>query len=138
MGLDPSPSRELSGPPNSLPPESWSSRALSVRVEEQDATLLLRLTGEFDWACVGRVEAALDRISAATRHVVFDLRGLTFLDSGGLKTILRVNDRAGSGSFDLVVVRPRGLANRVFTLTRAGQQLAMVDRPPSRTAGTGA
>jgi hypothetical protein len=29
----------------------------------------------------------------------------------------------------LVVVRPRGTANRVFTLTRVGEELTMVDEP---------
>jgi hypothetical protein len=32
----------------------------------------------------------------------------------------------------VVVVRPRGRANRVFTLTRAGEQLSIVDQPEAR------
>lgn len=116
--------------------ESWSSRALGVRVEEQGTTVLLRLIGEFDRACVSRVEAALKRVSAAhTRRVVFDLKGLSFLDSEGLMAILRANERARSEPFEVVVVRPQGLASRVFTLTRAGAQLKMVDHVP-RPGGT--
>ena len=132
MWASASPAGEPSGRPATALPESWSTRALGVRVEHRDETLLLHLSGEFDWACVGRVEAALEQISAATRHVVFDLECLTFLDTRGLKTILRANARARSEDFDVVVVRPQGLASRIFTLTRAGEQLAMVDRPPHR------
>ncbi len=116
--------------------ESWSSRALGVRVEEQGTTVLVRLIGEFDRACVGRVEAALQRLSEGDiRRVVFDLKGLSFLDSRGLMAILRANERSRTEPFEVVVVRPRGLASRVFTLTGAGTQLQIVDHIP-RTNGT--
>jgi anti-sigma B factor antagonist len=102
-----------------------------LAVEKQGSTLFLRPRGEFDLAAVGRVENALGRVFevAATSRVVFDLRRLTFLDSSGLRTILRANERARAGAFKLEVVRPRGTANRVFTLTRVGEELTMVDEP---------
>lgn len=127
MGPSVSPAGELSS--RSAPPlsESLRSRDLGVRVEEQGTTLLLRLTGALDRAGVARVEAALERVSAATRRVVFDLQRLSFLDGPGLMTILRARERARAQPFELLVIRPRGLASRVFTLTRAGEQLTMVD-----------
>ena len=127
MGPSVSPQGEASrqSPPSSLP---VGSHAFCLRVEEFGSTLELHLTGEFDLAGVGRVEAALERVSDEhTRHVVFDLTNLSFLDCAGLHTILRANERSRGAAFDVVVVRPRGLANRVFTLTRAGQGLKLVD-----------
>jgi anti-anti-sigma factor len=102
-----------------------------LTVVDSGATSYLRLTGEFDLSGVGRVESALERIFQAPmmKRVVVDLRRLIFLDAAGLRTILRANDRARAEAFDLVVVRPRGSANRVFTLTRAGLELSMVDEP---------
>ena len=102
-----------------------------MTVEESDSTLLVRLAGDFDLAGVGPVENALDRLSRTPvlRRLVFDLRGLTFLDISGLHTILRAHARGRAEAFEVEVVRPRGLANRVFTLTQAGKQLGMVDEP---------
>jgi anti-anti-sigma factor len=102
-----------------------------LTVEESGTTSHLRLMGEFDRAAVGRVESALEHIVRApkTRRVVFDLRRLIFLDAAGLQTILRANERARAGAFELVVARPRGTANRIFTLTRAGRELSMLDEP---------
>jgi anti-anti-sigma factor len=104
---------------------------LHLSVEESGATSHLRLSGKFDLAGVGRVENALDRLFQAptTRRIVFDLCGLGFLDAAGLSAILRADQRARAAAVELVVVRPRGLANRVFTLTRAGAELSMVDEP---------
>lgn len=128
MGLSVSPD----GEPHRRPPhprkDAHRDEGFEIRVEQKGSTLLLHLSGELDWACIGRVEAALERLSdAQIKRVVLDLQELEFMDSAGLRTILRANDRARVERFELVVVRPRGLANRVFTLTRASKQLTLVD-----------
>jgi anti-anti-sigma factor len=107
-----------------------------LAVEEQGCTVFLRPLGEFDVAAVARVENALGRVfeGTATSRVVFDLRRLTFLDSVGLRTLLRANERARAGARELVVVRPRGTAGRIFTLTRVGEELRMVDDEPEAKA----
>ena len=94
----------------------------SLDSERDGATLCLTLAGDLDRGQIGRVERALEATrDKSVEHVVFDLRALTFLDSAGLRTILRVHKRAQSEAFGVTVIRPRGLANRVFTLTRAGE-----------------
>jgi anti-anti-sigma factor len=104
---------------------------LILAVEESDSTLRLRLAGDFDGSGVGSVEHALDRLSGAPapRRVVFDLRGLVFLGLAGLRTILAADARGRAEAFEVVVIRPRGPANRVFTLTSAGSRLRIVDEP---------
>jgi anti-anti-sigma factor len=104
---------------------------LLLAVEESDSALRLRLTGDFDQAGVGAVEQALDLLCDAPgpRRVVFDLRELAFLGLAGLRTILRTDARARAEAFEVVVVRPRGTASRIFTLTRAGERLSIIDEP---------
>jgi len=108
---------------------AFSARFQLAVEEEGCRTVFLRPLGEFDLAAVARVEDALGRVFEAptTSRVVFDLRRLTFLDSSGLRTLLRANQRARAGALELVVVKPRGTAGRVFTLTRVGEELRMVD-----------
>ena len=117
--------------PIAAAPREWlpHARCLTVTVREFRSTLHLRLTGEFDIAGVRAVENALERLdeAPAPRRVVFDLRGLTFLDIAGLRTILGADAKGRAEEFEVVVVRPRGTVNRVFTLTRAGEELSMVD-----------
>lgn len=101
----------------------------SVEAEREGATLLLSLAGEFDWAASERVEGALEKgCEIPIEHLVFDLSDLTFIDITALKIILKANEEAPMRGFDVTVVRPRGLANRIFTLTRAAETLEIVDR----------
>ena len=118
-----------SGTPESL--SHATASPLILAVDESDSTLRLRLTGDFDSEGVGSVEHALDRLSEAPapRRVVFDLRGLAFLGLAGLRTILEADARGRAEAFEVVVVRPRGTANRVFTLTPAGKRLSIIDEP---------
>ena len=99
-----------------------------VTVQESDATLHVRLAGEFDVAAVPLVERALDRLSRAPvlRRLVLDLTAVSFLDLAGLRTILRADARGRAEALEVVVVRPRGTANRIFTLTRVGEELRML------------
>jgi|SRR5687767_8723060 len=102
---------------------------LLVTVEESNSTLRLRLMGDFDGTGVGAVEQALGRLCVvpAPRRVVFDLQGLAFLGLAGLRTILRTDAQGQADGFEVVVVRPRGIANRIFTLTGAGARLRIID-----------
>ena len=110
-------------------PGTGKDEAFSVAAEREGATLCLTLAGDFDRAAIGRVEAALAAgREPSLEHLVFDLSGLTFLDVSGLRTLLKEHERAQADSVGVTVIRPRGLANRVFTLTRAGEILSMTDR----------
>jgi len=116
-------------PPRGSPPRA--ERSFHLSMQHDDATLHLRLTGALEWGCVGRVEAAVDQASQVrASRVVVDLRELDFLDLAGLRALLRANDRARAERFELIVVRPRRQVRRIFTLTRAGKELTMVDRAP--------
>ena len=110
-------------------PDATGEPYFSLEAGRDGATLCLKLAGEFDWAVVGHVERALENAGdIGLKHVVFDLSALTFIDISGLKVILGADERAQANGFDVTVVRPRGLANRIFTLTRAGETLEMTNR----------
>jgi len=99
-----------------------------VSVEHRERVALLHISGEFDLCAVSRVERAIDRaVGGPTDDVVFDLRGVSFLDCSGLRTILRADERARTEPFTVHVVRPPGPAARIFALTPSGKTLAFVE-----------
>jgi anti-sigma B factor antagonist len=101
---------------------------LKLSVEESGTTLVLRMAGDLDLSGVGQVMNALDRLEVGrTTQLIFDLRELAFLDLAGLRTILRANDHGRGHDIAVKVIKPRGLASRVFTLTRVHLELHLVD-----------
>lgn len=103
-------------------------RRLRLTIEDSASTLVLRIAGDLELAGIGQVLAALDRLDVEhTTQLVFDLREVAFLDMAGLKTILRANDHCRNHHIAVTVIKPRGLASRVFTLTRAHLELHLVD-----------
>jgi anti-anti-sigma factor len=63
------------------------------------------------------------------RHVVLDLRGLTFMDASGLRELTRQNEYAHQNRHNLAVVRGRKAIQRRLELTAVEEILVMVDEP---------
>jgi len=101
--------------------------SLDVRVEQHASVAVLHISGEFDLCGVARVERALDRaVGNPTDRVVFDLRGVSFLDLCGLETLMRADARARRESFAVAVVPPPGPAARIFAVTEGDQELRLL------------
>jgi anti-anti-sigma factor len=108
---------------------------LKLTGETSGSTLVLRMAGDLDLSSVGPVIAALDQLDVdRTTRLIFDLRELAFLDLAGLRTILHANDHCKKHHIRVTVIKPRGFASRVFTLTRVHRGLDLVD---SRALGDG-
>ncbi len=61
---------------------------------DSSGALTLTIVGELDIASVGVVDDAIDEyLSDESRRVVFDLGGLTFMDSTGLALMLQVSKK---------------------------------------------
>ena len=101
---------------------------LMLTVEDSTETVVLRMAGDLDLGGVGQVMYAVDRLDVdRTSLLVLDLENVTFLDLAALKTIMRANDHCKDHGIHATVIAPRGLASRVFTLTRAHRDLDLVE-----------
>ncbi|MGI8801297.1 MAG: STAS domain-containing protein [Solirubrobacteraceae bacterium] len=96
---------------------------LDVEVVGQSESRCLIATGELDLAGVPALDAALLNAERAhVREVVLDLRGVTFIDSSGIRCVLDAYHRCRRRGADLrilpgleagVVFRLAGLAGRL-------------------------
>ena len=104
---------------------------LRVEVDSQGQTARIALFGEMDLVSAPEFNAAFERVSGdkSIRHLVVDLRGLSFIDSTGLEGIFRADTKARRDGFNLAVVKGPPLINRIFLLTGADRRLVMVDDP---------
>ena len=91
----------------------------------------LRLTGELDMAGVGQFERLLVADQAhETRTFVLDMRGLTFIDSSGLRAVIMADQRVRAEGGRFVVVRGPDRVNEVMEMTGVAKQIELVDEPP--------
>ena len=100
-----------------------------------DGTVRLALTGEFDIASAPRVEEEIGRIEAAGPGlIVLDLRGLEFMDSTGLRTVVGADARAREQGRRVAIVPGPKSVHRIFEVTGLIDRLEFVEDP----AGAGA
>ena len=102
---------------------------VGVAPEEGDR-ITLSLSGELDLSTVEQLEQAIgDSLDGGGRLVVLDLRKLVFLDSTGLRLMLRLDASLKESGGRLVLVKGPRRVHRVFELTRAVDELEIVEDP---------
>ena len=104
---------------------------LEIGVADDGGVRVLSLEGELDMAGVDQFEylLAADR-PAGTSTVVIDLRGLTFIDSSGLRALIMADQAVRQDGGRLIVVRGSDRVNEVLEMTGVAQRIEFVDESP--------
>ena len=105
---------------------------LDIAVSDQGGVRVLRLEGELDMAGVDLFERLLTaepRPEKAT--FVADLRGLTFIDSSGLRALIMTDQQVREEGGRFIVVRGADRVNDVLEMTGVAQRIELVDQPPA-------
>jgi anti-sigma B factor antagonist len=90
-----------------------------VEVERSDNTVTVIPTGELDIATVPRLADALAAAERPYERLVLDLRGLSFIDSSGLRLVLMEVERAAGEGYVVEVIPGDERVQRIFRLTGA-------------------
>jgi len=98
-----------------------------MELSRRPGALDVVLHGELDVATAPRVDEALASLRDDERELRVDLRELTFLDSTGLRTLLRARSVAQERGGRLAVVPGPSAVQRVFELTGLVDQFAWVE-----------
>jgi anti-anti-sigma factor len=90
---------------------------LTIQVRE---TTVVSLTGRLDTATSPRAEQALAPIlAAAPKHVVFDLAGLDFVSSAGLRVLLGARKALTDAGSECVLVNMKPQIERVLEVIKS-------------------
>jgi anti-anti-sigma factor len=111
--------------------ETTPPTELRCEIARNGRVAWVRPFGELDLDTVHRVEAALEELRAeGSIDVVLDLRGLTFMDSTGLRLVIRWDTAARADGFRFGIVPGEDVVQRVFRLTGMEDHLTLADPPP--------
>src|SRR5215218_4693662 len=94
-----------------------------VTRREGDA-VVLALLGELDLAGEPRLEAAIDDAHTAGHPLTIDLSGLTFIDSSGLRVLVRLHNRAITSGLSYRLIAGPPQVQRTFALCGLDRTLA--------------
>jgi anti-sigma B factor antagonist len=104
-----------------------SLRDFSAAVERNGDSIRVALRGELDLRTVEQADDALSHADVqSSGRLVLDLSGVTFIDSTGLRFVLRLDRRARESGPSLELVPGPPEVQRVFALTRLEERLPFV------------
>jgi anti-anti-sigma factor len=101
--------------------------AFETTIDGPRANVVLR--GELDLPATAELEPELARLAdePGVAEVAHDLPGLDFMDSGGLRAVLRGARLLGENDRRLTLVRGPSPVQRIFELTRTTERLEFID-----------
>ena len=103
-------------------------KPLSITAEPEAEGVRVVFTGELDIAGAQDAEEAVRQAeSDGASALTLDLRGLTFMDSTGLRLLVAADRRAQEAGRTLRIVRGPDAIQRVLELTGLVDKLPLVD-----------
>jgi anti-anti-sigma factor len=105
-----------------------SQPGFEIQASVRDGRHTLQLSGELDLAVAARLEATIlgfcgDGVSGIT----LDLSQLTFMDSSGLRAVLRAQELCAEHGHEFLVMPGSGQVQRLLELTGTDDVLPLAD-----------
>ena len=99
-----------------------------VTTERDGSSALVRFKGDLDIQVAERAARTVEEVEADEPSLlVFDLSGLSFLDSSGMAVIAAAYARSVDDGRRFVIVNPRGFVRRAFEVSGLDQSMEAVD-----------
>jgi anti-anti-sigma factor len=119
----------MSAEPIPATDSATDGESLNCEVVPERETVRIRPVGSLDMATAGVLEARLSEVlGAGFQRVLLDLSGLDFMDSTGLRLVLRWDAAARADGFTLAVVPGSPTVQRVFEITGTTGHVPFVER----------
>jgi len=97
-----------------------------VEVERRGTALVVRPVGELDLATVEELDRAIDE-AGPTPLLVLDLTGLEFLDTSGLRFLLKMQADLAAADSELKLARGSQEVDRLLTVSGFADRLPLED-----------
>ena len=109
---------------------------LRVTIEPVDEACLIRASGELDRCTADRLSSALDAARADEVTTLLDLSAVSFIDSAGLRVLLRTARAIDAHHWGCLIVRASGVVLRLVEVSGTTSRLPLVTPPRSERIAT--
>jgi anti-sigma B factor antagonist len=108
---------------------------LRLATQTRGLAAIVRLGGTLDLYGVSELDQEIDRlVHTSAREILVDLRQVEFMDSIGLRSLVRAHRVALRAGVPLWLVRGGPAVNRVLRMTGLDMALPIIDELPRRLA----
>jgi anti-sigma B factor antagonist len=108
---------------------------LRIEVRHDGGRAVLALEGELDMASADRLQQAIDdEALRAETSVVLDLEELQFIDSTGLRVILRALEHCRGRGQEFAITRGSPQVQRLLSITGVATHLPTISSPDEMVA----
>jgi anti-sigma B factor antagonist len=108
---------------------------LQIAIRQGSGRVIVELEGELDMASSRRLQEVLTDATFDGLHaVVLDLRGVSFLDSTGLKAIFILRNAVRGAGAEFAVTPGSAQVQRLLSLTRLDNHLHTIASPDAALA----
>jgi len=107
-----------------------------IELADHDGIRVIKVGNEVDIANAGTLQRYLEEAAEGNDTFVVSLETCRYIDSSGLRPIIRLAERVGDAFF--IVVPPGTQIRRVFDLTNLGERMNVCASVPEAVARAGA
>jgi anti-anti-sigma factor len=105
-----------------------SNPGFDLHVERRESAAIVRVSGELDISGADLLETRIQELAGDSPDVVvIDLRKVSFMDSTGLRSLLRARALGSEEGWALKLIRGPEPVHRVLELTRMDDVFGFVD-----------
>jgi anti-sigma B factor antagonist len=105
-----------------------SHEPFAVEVVRRGRTVTVGAVGELDAATLPELEEVLPEVTAGDR-LVLDLRGLTFMDSTGIRLLMSLDLRSRAEGWTLGILKRPGAVARLLDICRIPDRVRTAGHP---------
>jgi anti-sigma B factor antagonist len=99
-----------------------------LRLEHAPSMVVISINGELDMVAASQLDEAIGAVRAdPPEEVVLDMSGLSFLDSSGIRALLRAQGACEACGCRLVMLRGPAQVQRILTVARVIERFCFAD-----------
>ena len=96
---------------------------MTINVERDFELVTLEITGRLDTTTAPNLEAVVNELSEDTKELVFDMAGVEYISSAGIRVILGAYKKINSYQGIMRIKKPNEMVREVFEMTGLSQML---------------
>ena len=109
-------------------PHDSDIEPFGVEISQWGSTVTVAVTGDLDMTTLPQLEAALGAVKPP-RRLVLDLRDLAFMDSGGIRALMRLAGRSRSEGWSMAITCGPGGVKRLLDVCGVSERVPVVEDP---------